>query len=68
MWGALAHPKHIAYRDHIFGFTLLTLVTGLVIFGLGRRFWRGRTDISVLTLGVVQAIIGVVIYIERFHV
>jgi hypothetical protein len=58
----------IAYRDHIFGFIILTVVSGLIIFGLGRRFWRGRPDISVLSLGIVQAIIGVVIYIERFHV
>ena len=59
---------YIAYRDHIAGFCILTIVTGLIIVGLGRLFWRGRYDISVLTLGVVQAVIGLLIYINRFRV
>ena len=59
---------YIAYRDHIFGFVLLTLVAGLIVVPLGRRYWRGRHDITVLILGVVQAIIGFVIYLNRFNV
>ena len=58
----------VAYRDHIAGFVLLTAVTGAVIALLGRRFWRGRFDITVLLLGVVQALIGLVIYINRFNI
>ncbi len=59
---------YIAYRDHIFGFVLLTALTGVIIVALGRRFWRGRHDITVLILGVVQAVFGFVIYLNRFNV
>jgi len=58
----------VAYRDHIFGFVILSLVSGAVIAGLGWRFWRGRHDITVLILGMLQALLGLVIYLERFHV
>ena len=59
---------YIAYRDHIFGFVFLTLVAGLIIVLLGRRYWRGRHDVTVLILGVVQAVIGLWIYMNRFNV
>ena len=59
---------YIAFRDHIFGFFLILVVTGAIIAVLGRFFWRGRTDITVLTIGVVQALFGIVIYINRYHV
>ena len=60
--------SHVAYRDHIFGFVGLSLVSGAIIAGLGWRFWRGRHDISVLTLGILQALLGLVVYVERFRV
>src|SRR5215211_1748379 len=47
----------LAYRDHILGFVILTLVSGAIILLLGRRFWRGRPDISLLILGIVQTAI-----------
>ena len=59
---------YIAYRDHIFGFTILTLASVAIVVPLGRRFWRGRGDLTVLIVGALQAVIGLVIYIERFHV
>jgi len=59
---------YVAYRDHMLGFVGLTLVSGAVIAGLGWRFWRGRTDITLLTLGIVQAVVGLVVYVERFSV
>src|SRR2546422_8528068 len=34
--------SYVAYRDHIFGFVLLSLVSGALIAGLGWRFWRRR--------------------------
>lgn len=58
----------LAYRDHIFGFVVLTLVSGAIIWGLSRRFWRGRHDITLLTLGVLQALVGLVVYVNRFSV
>jgi len=60
--------SYIAFRDHIFGFVMILLVTGAIIAGLGWRFWKGRTDITVLVIGVVQAIAGIVIYMNRFNV
>jgi len=60
--------SYVAYRDHVFGFFLILLVSGAIIAGLGWRFWRGRHDITVLIIGAVQALFGLVIYIERFHV
>jgi hypothetical protein len=58
----------IAYRDHIFGFFLILVVTGGAIALLGRFFWRGRRDITILLIGVVQALFGIVIYMNRFHI
>jgi len=60
--------SYIAFRDHIFGFFLILVVTGAIIAGLGWRFWKGRPDITVLVIGVVQALFGIVIYINRFNI
>ena len=60
--------SYIAYRDHIFGFFAILLVTGAIIAGLGWRFWKGRRDITLLIIGVVQALFGIYVYIERFNV
>jgi len=59
---------YIAYRDHIFGFFVILLVTGLIIAGLGWRFWKGRRDITVLIVGLVQALLGIWVYIGRYSV
>lgn len=59
---------YVAYRDHIFGFFLLSVGSGAIIALLARRFWRGRHDISLLVLGAAQALAGLVIYIERFNI
>ena len=60
--------SYVAFRDHIQGFFLILVVTGAIIAGLGWRFWKGRNDITILVIGAVQALFGLVIYIERFHV
>jgi hypothetical protein len=60
--------SYIAYRDHIFGFFAILLVTGAIIGGLGWRFWKGRPDITLLIIGVVQALFGIVVYIGRYNV
>jgi hypothetical protein len=59
---------YIAYRDHLFGFVAILIVTGAIIAVLGRFFWKGRYDITVLTIGVVQALVGLLVYIQRFSV
>jgi hypothetical protein len=59
---------YIAYRDHIAGFVGLTLITGLIVAVIGRFFWKGRPDISLLIVGVLQTLLGVWVYTMRFHV
>jgi hypothetical protein len=58
----------LAYRDHMLGFVMLTLVSGAILAALSRPFWRGRHDVTLLILGAVQAIIGVLVYVNRFSV
>jgi hypothetical protein len=67
-FAARAIGTYIYYRDHIFGFFLILLVTGSIIAGLGWRFWKGRTDITLFVIGVVQALFGIVIYFNRFNI
>src|SRR3954463_14262069 len=59
---------YVAYRDHLGGFILLTAVTAVILWLLGRKLWRGRPDITVLLLGAVQALAGGVIYLNRYNV
>jgi hypothetical protein len=59
---------YLAYRDHIAGFVGLSLVSGAIIAGVGWRFWKSRHDITLLILGALQALLGLVVYIERFSV
>ena len=58
----------LAFRDHLLGFVLIAVVTGVIIALLGRFLWRGRRDITLLIFGLVQAAFGVFVYIERFSV
>ena len=60
--------SYIAYRDHLLGFVLLTLVSSVIVGLLGMRFWKGRHDITLLIVGVIQTVIGVLVYINRFSV
>jgi hypothetical protein len=59
---------YVAYRDHMAGFFGIAVLTGATIAGLGWRFWRGRTDLTVLAIGIVQALFGLFVYIERFNI
>ena len=59
---------HLAYRHHLLGFVLITAVAGAIILGVGSRFWKGRYDISLLLLGAVNALLGLLVYVQRFHV
>ena len=58
----------MAYPHHIFGFLVILAVTGPVIALVGWRFWKGRRDLTVLIIGLVQAAFGLVIYLMRFHI
>ena len=57
--------SRVAYRDHIAGFFLIALITGLLLLGLERLLWRGRRDITLLSFALVQALFGLVIFILR---
>ena len=59
---------YIAYRDHMFGFFALTLVSAAIVALLSMRFWKGRHDITLLVVGAIQMLIGVLVYINRFAV
>ena len=59
---------YIAYRDHMAGFFGILVITGAIIAGLGWRFWKGRRDITLLIVGVVQALFGIYVYINRFNI
>jgi hypothetical protein len=59
---------YIAYRDHILGFFLILVVTGAIIAVIGWRFWKGRNDITMLIVGAVQALLGIMVYMQRFSV
>jgi hypothetical protein len=59
---AAAGGGYIQYRDHIFGFVFLSAITWAIMALLGRRYWANRHDITLLILGVVQAILGLLIY------
>jgi hypothetical protein len=59
---------YVAYRDHILGFVMLTVVSIAIVGGLGWRFWKGRHDITLLIVGALQLILGIVVWINRFHV
>jgi hypothetical protein len=60
--------SYIAYRDHMFGFVLILLVTAAVSAGIGWKFWRGRRDITLLVTGVLQALLGIYVYLQRYAV
>jgi hypothetical protein len=58
----------LQYQHHIAGFFLIWCVTGAIIAVLGRFFWRGRLDITLVSMGVVQALFGIWIWTMRFNV
>jgi hypothetical protein len=50
--------SQMAYTHHVLGFLLILLVTGGIIGGLGWRFWRSRSGLTLVAIGVVQALLG----------
>lgn len=60
--------SQLAYTHHVLGFFLILVVSGAIIAALGWRFWRSRPDITVLAVGVVQALLGLLVAAEPFRV
>jgi len=52
----------IHYRHHVFGFLLMSVVSGIVVAGLGRFFWRSRHDVTLLIVGALQTVFGLLVY------
>jgi hypothetical protein len=53
--------SRVAYVHHVLGYLLILVVTGAIIAGLGWRFWRSRADITLLLVGIVQALFGLLV-------
>lgn len=60
--------SRIAYTHHVFGFFLGLVVFGAIVGALGWRFWKGRFDITLLIVGIAQALFGLAVYVERFRI
>ena len=59
--GAIGGSAH-AYAEHTKGFFLLTAASAVILWGMSLRWWRGRTDLTVLGVGAVQLLLGVLVY------
>ena len=53
----------LAYTEHTKGFLILTAASAIVLWGLSLKWWRGRLDLTVLGVGAVQLLFGVLVYI-----
>jgi hypothetical protein len=59
--------SRVGYGHHVFGFFLILAVTGAIIAALGWRFWRSRPDVTVLAIGVVQALFGLLVALAPYR-
>ena len=59
--------SRVAYTHHVGGYVLILVVTGAVIAALGWRFWRSRPDITLLVVGLVQALFGLLVAAAPFR-
>jgi hypothetical protein len=51
----------------VLGFFLILLVTGGLLAGLGWRFWRSRSALTMLAIGLVQALLGLWVALEPYR-
>ena len=59
--------SRVAYTHHILGFVLILVVTGGLLAALGHWFWRSRPGLTLLAIGLVQALLGLWIALEPFR-
>ena len=60
----------IAYTHHVAGFFIILVVTGAPVALLGWRFWRAHADRTLLIIGLIQAVLGAMVFLaewRRFH-
>lgn len=55
--------SRIAYTHHMLGFVAILIVTGTILTVAGRYFWRRRPDRTLLVIGIVQALFGLLVAI-----
>jgi len=60
--------SRLAYTHHVFGFFVGLVFFGAVAAALGWRFWKHRPDITLLVVGVAQALFGLAVYVQRFRI
>jgi len=65
---AIAAGNPVAYRDHMAGFFGATVLSLIIVGVLGHYFWRGRPGITLLIVGVLQALLGWFVYVNRYEV
>ena len=56
-----------AYTHHVLGFFFILVVTGGILVLLGRRFWPTRRARTLLVIGLVQAVVGLVVATEQLR-
>lgn len=60
--------RPLDYQHHIAGFLLLSVVSGAILAALGLRFWKGQHHLTLLLVGALQALLGLLIYLGRFSI
>ena len=55
--------RTIDYQHHTAGFFIILLLTGLPVLALA-RFWRRRRDVTLLVVGAIQAVLGILVYLD----
>ncbi|HZE09135.1 MAG TPA: hypothetical protein VE110_10325 [Gemmatimonadaceae bacterium] len=58
---------HVAWRDHMIGFTGATILSALIVGAIGSFLWKGRKDITVLIVGALGFALGLVVFINPPH-
>ena len=55
--------RALHYRHHIIGWFVLSVGSAILVAILGRFFWKGRHDITLLIVGAMQTVFGLLIYL-----
>ena len=56
--------SRVAYTHHVLGFAFILLVTGGIIAAVSRQLWPSRMELTMLVIGAVQALIGLLVALD----
>ena len=59
-----AGNRSIDYQHHVLGFAFLAVVSAAVVGPLGLWLWRGRGDVTLLIVGALQSLFGLLVYLS----